>query len=192
MVRCGIGLYGYSPSRAVAPLLASAVAAAGWEEGLRPALSWAAHVSMVRELEAGERVSYGLTQPLPARSLVATVPLGYADGIPRSYFTGGGVVLVNGHRRPLAGTVTMDQILVDCGDDSRVAAGDEVVLIGTQGGDRLTADDWADVLGTISYEVVTRLGPRLRRVYYGGSGAGAGAAAAGDAGPGQGEAGAAR
>ncbi|MGC9962846.1 MAG: alanine racemase [Acidimicrobiales bacterium] len=184
MVRCGIGLYGYSPSRAVAPALASEVVAAGWEDGLRPALSWAARVSMVRELEAGERVSYGLRQPLPARSLVATVPLGYADGIPRSYFTGGGVVLVNGRRRPLAGTVTMDQILVDCGDDSRVSAGDEVVLIGEQGDERLTADDWADVLGTISYEVVTRIGPRVRRVYHGGCGP-APATGAAESGPGE-------
>jgi alanine racemase len=184
MVRCGIGLYGYSPSRAVAPMLASEVVAAGWEDGLRPALSWVARVSMVRELDAGERVSYGLRQPLPARSLVATVPLGYADGIPRSYFTGGGVVLVNGRRRPLAGTVTMDQILVDCGDDSRVTAGDEVVLIGEQGDERLTADDWADVLGTISYEVVTRIGPRVRRVYHGGFAPAPGAGAAGN-GPGE-------
>ncbi|HXY45978.1 MAG TPA: alanine racemase, partial [Acidimicrobiales bacterium] len=125
MVRCGIGLYGYSPSPAVAPALASVTAAAGWSEGLRPALRWAARVSFVRELAAGERVSYGLRTPLPARSLVATVPLGYADGIPRSYFTGGGEVLVNGRRRRLAGSVTMDQIMVDCGPRAEVEVGDE-------------------------------------------------------------------
>lgn len=165
LVRCGIGLYGYSPSAALTPMLAAATSAAGHREGLRPALSWVARVAFVRELGAGERVSYGLKAPLPARSLVATVPLGYADGIPRSYFTGGGEVLVNGRRRRLAGTVTMDQILVDCGDDFSVAPGDEVVLIGEQGGDRLTADDWARTLGTISYEVVTRIGPRVPRTY---------------------------
>jgi alanine racemase len=165
MVRCGIGLYGYSPSPAMAPTLSAVTAAAGWETGLRPALSWVARVSLVRELAAGERVSYGLKAPLPVRSLVATVPLGYADGIPRSYFTEGGEVLVNGRRRRLAGSVTMDQILVDCGDDSTVSPG-EVVLIGEQGGERLTADDWARTLDTICYEVVTRIGPRVPRSYF--------------------------
>jgi alanine racemase len=140
-------------------------------------LSWIARVSLVREIEAGERVSYGLKWPLSARSFVATVPLGYADGIPRAYFAGGGEVLVNGRRQRLAGSVTMDQILVDCGDDGSVAPGDEVVLIGEQGGERLTAEDWAGSLETICYEVVTRIGPRVPRVYrQGGHGAGAGAA----------------
>jgi alanine racemase len=165
MVRCGIGLYGYAPSPAVAPLLATATESAGWTDGLRPAMSWVARVSFVRELAAGEPVSYGLKSPLPGRSLVATVPLGYADGIPRAYFEGGGVVLLNGRRQRLAGSVTMDQILVDCGDDFTVAAGDEVVLIGQQGGERLTAQDWAECLDTISYEVITRIGPRVPRSY---------------------------
>jgi len=165
MVRCGIGLYGYSPSPALSPLLASVTAAAGWAEGLRPALSWVARVSLVRELAAGERVSYGLRVPLKTRSLVATVPLGYADGIPRSFLSGGGEVLVNGRRRRLAGSVTMDQILVDCGDDFTVSPGDEVVLIGEQGDERLTAEDWARSLDTICYEVVTRIGSRVPRTY---------------------------
>lgn len=169
LVRCGIGLYGYAPSPAMAPALAEAVSAAGLEEGLRPALAWVAEVSAVRRLPAGERVSYGLLRPLPADALVATVPLGYADGIPRAYFTGGGEVLVHGRRRPLAGTVTMDQIVVDCGDDWSVRPGDEVVLIGRQGDERIGADDWAERLGTISYEVTTRIGPRVPRVYRGGS-----------------------
>jgi alanine racemase len=160
-------VYGYAPSLAVASTVDTAIRDAGWgpTDGLRPALSWIARVSFVRELEAGERVSYGLKLSLPARSLVATVPLGYADGIPRAYFTGGGEVLVNGRRRRLAGSVTMDQILVDCGDDESVRPGDEVVLIGRQGGERLTAEDWAQSLGTISYEIVTRIGPRVPRVY---------------------------
>jgi alanine racemase len=128
-------------------------------------LSWIARVSLVREIEAGERVSYGLRQPLKARSFVATVPLGYADGIPRAFFTGGGEVLVNGRRRRLAGSVTMDQILLDCSDDGAVAVGDEVVLIGEQGGEQVTAEDWAKALDTISYEVVTRIGTRVPRSY---------------------------
>jgi alanine racemase len=183
LVRCGIGLYGYAPSPAVAPMLASATAAAGFDDGLRPAMSWVARIALVRELEAGERVSYGLKAPLPERSLVATVPLGYADGIPRAYVEGGGAVLVNGRRRRLAGSVTMDQILVDCGDDFTVAAGDEVVLIGEQGDERLTAQDWAECLDTISYEVITRIGPRVPRSYRcgaGTSGRSAGAAASGE------------
>ncbi len=122
-------------------------------------------MSFVRELGAGERLSYGLRAPLPSDCLVATVPLGYCDGVPRAYFDAGGEVLVNGRRCRLAGTVTMDQIVVDCGEDRSVRPGDEVVLIGAQGSDRITAEDWAAALGTISYEVVTRIGPRVKRVY---------------------------
>jgi alanine racemase len=169
IVRCGIGLYGYCPGPALSGTLASAVAAAGCGQGLKPALSWISQVALVRELEAGERVSYGLLKPLERRSVVATVPLGYADGIPRSFFTGGGEVLIGGSRRPLAGTVTMDQIVVDCGPDASVAKGDEVVLIGRQGEQAVTADDWAGVLGTINYEVITRIGPRVPRQYKGAS-----------------------
>jgi alanine racemase len=166
MVRCGIGLYGYCPSPAVEAAL-SRQRAGGPADDLRPALSLSAQVSLVRDLKAGEAVSYGLTTPLTADSRVATVPLGYGDGIPRSYLTGGGEVLVNGRRRRLAGSVTMDQIMVDCEDDAAVAPGDEVVLIGRQGADRLTANDWARALDTICYEVVTRIGPRVPRSYVG-------------------------
>jgi alanine racemase len=167
MVRCGICLYGYSPSPALARVVAEATRGAGWpaDDGLQPALSWIGRVSLVREIEAGERVSYGLLQPLSSRSFVATVPLGYADGIPRAYFTGGGEVLVNGRRRRLAGSVTMDQILVNCGDDASVAPGDEVVLIGEQGVEQITAEHWAGSLDTICYEVLTRIGPRVPRLY---------------------------
>ncbi len=161
MVRCGISLYGYSPSAACAPLLERAAVE------LRPALSLRSQVTRVCRLDAGTRVSYGLRRPLPHEATVATVPLGYADGIPRAYFDEGGEVLVRGRRRPLAGTVTMDQILVDCGDDE-VVPGDEVVLIGEQMGERLTAEDWARRLRTIIYEVVTRIGPRVPRVYRSG------------------------
>ena len=131
---------------------------------LRPALSLRAEVSHVRRLEAGERPSYGRLYALPVPSVVATVPVGYADGIPRRYFSEGGTVLIGGRRRPLAGAVTMDQIMVDCGPDAEVSVGDDVVLIGTQGGERLTAWDWADLLGTISYEVLCGIGPRVPRI----------------------------
>ena len=122
-----------------------------------------ARVVAVRTLDAGERPSYGRRRPLPTRSLVATVPIGYADGVPRSLFEGGFEVLIGGVRRPLAGAVTMDQIVVDCGDDGSVQPGDEVVLLGRQGDEVITADDWAAMVGTISYEVVCGVGPRMPR-----------------------------
>jgi alanine racemase len=118
----------------------------------------------VRTLDAGERPSYGRLRALPERSVVATVPLGYADGVPRALFTSGFCVLIGGRRRPLAGMVTMDQIVVDCGDDLSVAPGDEVVLLGRQGDEEITADEWAALLGTISYEVLCGVGPRVPRV----------------------------
>jgi alanine racemase len=172
MVRCGITLYGVLPSPALedafgafaARAIGSQDAARAPGAGLRPALSLRAEVSCVRRLEAGERPSYGRLRALEVPSVVATVPVGYADGIPRRYFTEGGTVLVGGRRRPLAGAVTMDQIVVDCGPDAEVTVGDEVVLIGEQAGERITAWDWARVLGTISYEVLTGIGPRVERV----------------------------
>jgi len=172
MVRCGIALFGVLPCPALEAAFVDACARAGASvertgtryADLRPALSLRAEVSHVRRLEAGERPSYGRLRALSVPSVVATVPVGYADGIPRRYFSEGGTVLIGGHRRPLAGAVTMDQIMVDCGADAEVSAGDEVVLIGRQGDERLTAWDWAEVLGTISYEVLCGIGPRIPRI----------------------------
>jgi alanine racemase len=92
------------------------------------------------------------------------VPLGYADGVARRLGSKGGEVLVGGKRRPFAGTVTMDQILVDMGDDV-AEVGDEVVLLGRQGDEEITADEWAAKLDTINYEIVCDFGPRLPRRY---------------------------
>ncbi len=92
------------------------------------------------------------------------MPIGYADGVPRALFTNGFEVLICGVRRPLAGMVTMDQIVVDCGDDPSVRPGDEVVLLGRQGDEAVTADDWAALLGTISWEVLCGVGPRMPRI----------------------------
>jgi alanine racemase len=160
LVRCGLGLYGYLPGD---PVRAAFDAQAGGAR-LRPAMALKARVVAVRTLEAGERPSYCRLRPLPARSLVATVPIGYADGVPRALFDGGYEVLIGGVRRPLAGAVTMDQIVVDCGDDGAVRPGDEVVLLGQQGNEVITADDWAARLGTINYEVVCGVGPRMPRI----------------------------
>jgi alanine racemase len=162
MVRCGIGLYGYLPGAAATAALAAAGAT------LRPALSLRARVVSVRTLEEGARPSYGRLRPLPRRSVVATVPLGYADGVPRALFARGYSVLIGGRRRPLAGAVTMDQIVVDCGDDTSVRPGDEVVLLGRQGDEEITADEWADLLDTISYEVLCGIGPRVPRTVVNG------------------------
>jgi alanine racemase len=168
LVRCGIALYGVAPSLALA-----AVAPV---EGLRPVLSLRARVSYVREVAAGEAVSYGLRRPLERPSHVATVPVGYADGVPWRLGVSGqgpsgplsgkpGEVLIGGRRRPLAGSVTMDQIMVDCGDDAGVLPGDEVVLIGRQGKEQITAWEWATHVGTIAYEVLCGIGPRVPKIY---------------------------
>jgi len=153
MVRIGIGIYGLPP----APALAAAV-------DLVPALSVKARVSHVQDLPAGARLSYGLRYTTPHATRVATVPIGYADGVPRELSLRGGEVLIGGNRFPIAGTVTMDQLMVDVGDAS-VSIGDEVVLIGRQGEARITADEWADRMDTIAYTVVCGVGPRVPRRY---------------------------
>jgi alanine racemase len=162
LVRCGITVYGLDPSAELAGRVP-----------LRPALSLVAEVSAVRVVPAGEAVSYGLRRPLPVDSVVATVPLGYADGVPRRLSSVGGEVLVGGRRRPLAGTVTMDQLMIDCGPAGDPAAdavqpGDEVVLLGGQGDERVGADEWAERLDTISYEIVCGISARVPRRYVGG------------------------
>ena len=154
MVRCGIVLYGELPTEAV-------TRAAG-QLAVRPALTIKAHVTAVRELPAGERPSYGRRRALPQAGRVATVPIGYADGFPRALFDAGQEVLIRGHRFPLAGQVTMDQIVVDVGD-ADVEVGDEVVLLGAQGDQRITVSEWANHLGTIPYEVMCGIGPRVPR-----------------------------
>ena len=130
----------------------------------RPALSLKARVSHVKTLEAGSRLSYGLRYQLDHRATIATVPIGYADGVPRNLAAVGGEVVIGGRRRPVAGTVTMDQLMVDVGD-ATVEVGDEVVLLGRDGDAEITADEWADRLGTIGYEIVCGIGRRVPRTY---------------------------
>jgi alanine racemase len=161
LVRCGLAVYGLTPTPALATVLAEATGGLA----LRPVLSLHSRVTYVRDLAAGERPSYGRRRPLSVDSTVATVPIGYADGVPRRLFDEGGEVLIGGERRPLAGVVTMDQIVVDCGStgSAPVAVGDDVVLIGRQGSEEVSAVEWADRLGTISYEVLCDIGPRVPR-----------------------------
>ena len=155
MVRLGIAMYGLRPGPGVAELC----------EGLIPAMSLKARVSAVRLVKAQEAVSYGLRRPLESESLIATVPIGYADGVPRSLTQSDIQVLVNGVPRTIAGTITMDQLMLDCGNDYDVTVGDEVVLIGRQGEHVVTADAWADAVGTIGYEIVCGIGARVFRRY---------------------------
>jgi alanine racemase len=153
LVRCGIAVYGVPP----APGLAGRVP-------LRPAMAVKARVTHVKRLPAGARLSYGLRYAMPREGAVATVPVGYADGVPRALSATGGEVLVRGQRHPIAGTVTMDQLMVDAGDGA-VEVGDEVVLLGRDGDAEITADEWADRLGTIGYEIVCGIGRRVPRTY---------------------------
>ncbi|MGQ0849257.1 MAG: alanine racemase [Actinomycetota bacterium] len=152
LVRCGIGIYGIHPGPATI----------GMAE-LWPSMSIISRVAFTQRLPVGSRPSYGRRRSLAAEATVATVPIGYADGYPRS-LSRDAEVLIGGRRHPLAGTVTMDQILVDAGNHP-VAVGDEVVLLGRQGEEEITADEWAARLGTIAYEIVCQIGPRLPRRY---------------------------
>jgi alanine racemase len=156
LVRLGIAMYGLCPGP---QLLAEA------DGKLRQAMSWRSAVGMVKRVPAGEAVSYGLRYALQLASTIATIPVGYADGYSR-LLTGRAEVLIRGRRYPVAGTITMDHLMVDCGDDP-VEAGDEVVLIGRQGNEQVTADDLAAWMGTINYEVVCGVSERTPREYVG-------------------------
>ena len=150
-VRIGIGLYGLSPfaGRSSADL------------GLRPAMTLRGAVAAVRRVPAGQGVSYGYDHRTTEPTTLALVPLGYADGVPRSA-SGAGPVEVAGRRLRVAGRIAMDQFVVDAGD-TPVAVGDEVVLFGDPTLGVPSADEWADAAGTINYEIVTRIGPRVPR-----------------------------
>jgi alanine racemase len=121
-------------------------------------------VSRVQRLVAGEGVSYGHRFVADRSTTIATLPIGYADGVPRRLWSEGGEVLIDGKRRRITGVVTMDQMMVDCGDDP-VSVGDEAVLLGRQGDDRIRSEDWARALDTIGYEITCGIGPRVPRVY---------------------------
>jgi alanine racemase len=150
LVRVGIGTYGLLPGPGLAAMA-----------DLRPAMRWSAAVTMVKRVPAGAPVSYGHTWAPERETGVATIGVGYADGFARG-LTNVGEVLIRGRRRRVAGTVTMDQILADVGDDP-VASGDEVVLLGRQGDEEITADEMAARLGTINYEVVCSVSDRVPR-----------------------------
>ena len=149
LVRPGIAVYGLSP---VAD-----------QHGLTPAMTLRAAAAGVKRVRAGEGVSYGHEYTTTRDTTLVLVPLGYADGVPR-HASNVGPVWVNGARFTVAGRVCMDQIVVDVGD-LPVAPGDPVVLFGSGRDGEPTAQDWADAVGTIHYEIVTRIGPRVTRTY---------------------------
>lgn len=154
LVRPGIAVYGLDPI----PSLGTAR-----RLGLRPAMTLTGRLALAKRVGAGEGVSYGHRYVTSAETTLGLVPLGYADGIPRQG-TNLLEVWAAGRRRRIAGTVCMDQFVIDVGDDE-IQAGDEVILFGPGDQGEPTAQDWADTLGTISYEIVTRIGARVPRTY---------------------------
>lgn len=130
---------------------------------LEPVLSLRARVSHVRWVEADEGVSYGLKRPLAARTCIATLPIGYADGVPRQLWSEG-EVLIAGRRRRIAGVVTMDQMMIDCGQDE-IAIGAEAVLIGRQGAEHISANEIARHVDSIGYDIVCGISARVPRNY---------------------------
>lgn len=163
LVRPGIALYGLSPDASLGT---------GESFGLKPAMSVTANVTVTKRVPAGQGVSYNHTYVTDRETTLADIPLGYADGVPRSASSRadgvGAPVMVAGERRAISGRVCMDQFVVDMGDVP-VAAGDEAVLFGRASDGTLgpTATEWADFCGTINYEIVARMGVRLPRAYTG-------------------------
>lgn len=153
-VRPGIAVYGVPPGPATDM------------SGLTPAMTLVSHVALTKRIAAGTGVSYGLTHVAPEDTGVALVPLGYGDGVPR-HASGRAEVWLAGRRRPILGRVCMDQFVVGLGEDV-VQAGAEVVLFGSGREGEPTAAEWGEVVGSIGYEIVTRVGARVPRLYVGG------------------------
>ena len=133
------------------------------DAALQPVLSLKARVSHVQRLRSGQACSYGLRKPFKKDTTVAVLPLGYADGVVRSLWQDGHV-LIGGIKRSFAGMITMDQVIVDVGDDD-VQVGDEAVLIGEQGSLKILSNDWAKTVGTIGYEITCGISDRIPRMY---------------------------
>jgi alanine racemase len=152
IVRAGIILYGISPLPEFQKLL-------------KPAMTWKTRISLVREMPKGSSISYGRTFITPHKMRVATLSAGYADGYPWHLSNRGGAVLVRGHRCAILGRVTMDLMLIDVSNVHDAQAGDDVVLMGRDGSQEISCAELAETAGTISWEIVTRIGVRVRRVF---------------------------
>jgi len=153
MVRCGVAIYGLDPFGEDAPA-----------EGLEPAMSLISYVADVKRFAPGDSAGYGRRWSAPVETMVGVLPIGYGDGVRRS-LTNNCEVLVGGRRRPLVGTVSMDNVTIDLGPGDDTEPGAEAVLIGSQGTDRVTAEEWAKRLDTINYEITTGISPRVPRVH---------------------------
>ena len=155
MVRTGIAIYGLSPD----------VKTLGTSEklSLKPAMKLRAKLHLVKEVSAGSPVGYGATEVTKVDTKLGLVAMGYADGIPRIAKNAG--IFVDGKRAPIIGRVSMDQFVVDLGASSKAQSGDWVIVFGSGDSGEYTADDWGSASGSINYEIVTRIGPRVNRIY---------------------------
>lgn len=154
LVRCGIAVYGCDPMNADPAA-----------HGLEPALELSSYVAALKPARAGDTVGYGARFVATRDTLIATIPLGYADGVRRA-LTNNCDLLIAGGRYPLVGTVSMDNVTAEVGPGGGVACGERVTLIGTAGGERQTAEDLARRIGTINYEIVCGISPRVPRTYH--------------------------
>ena len=153
MVRAGISMYGCPPVKTDMPL--------------RPAMNWCTAVTYVKTVQPGEKISYGCTFTAEKPMTLATVACGYGDGYHRAA-TGHAQVIIHGQRVPVVGRICMDQMMVDVSGIDGVIPGDEAVLLGTQGGESITADELGAWSGTISYEVLLAATDRVHRQWING------------------------
>jgi alanine racemase len=151
MVRVGIAMYGLHPAGVKSPML-------------RPALKWVTNVVQVKTVPDGETISYGRIWQAHGERIIATLPVGYADGYRRA-LGNHSHVLIRGRRAPVVGRVCMDHLMADVTDIPGVETGDEAVLLGPQGDEEITADELANLLDTIHYEIITNIGERVKREY---------------------------
>ncbi len=156
IIRSGIALFGLSPDVKTIGDSSSL--------GLKPAMKLKAKLNLVKEVKAGSSVGYGGTAVLKSDTKLGVVALGYADGIPRSTNNLAGV-FVDKKRAPIIGRVSMDQFVVDLGITSTAKTGDEVIVFGDGSNGEYTVDEWAKAANTINYEIITRIGPRVPRIY---------------------------
>ncbi|HSP45173.1 MAG TPA: alanine racemase [Chthoniobacterales bacterium] len=152
VVRTGLILYGISPLEKFQKLL-------------RPVMTWKTRIALIRDIPSGHGISYGRTFITPREMRVATLSAGYADGYPRHLSNREAAVLVGGKRCPLLGRVTMDLMMIDVSHVAEAAVGDEVVLMGRQGDEEISATELAERADSITWEITTRIGARVRRVY---------------------------
>jgi len=152
IVRAGIMLYGISPLPEFQKLL-------------KPVMTWKTRIVLIRDMPKGSSISYGRTFITPRKMQIATLSAGYADGYPWHLSNRGAAVLVRGQRCPLIGRVTMDLMMIDVSNIDNVQVGDEVVLVGRDGSEEISCVELAEKAGTITWEIITRIGARVRRVY---------------------------